>query len=134
MRIVHITLFHRPLDSRIFWRECRTLAKAGHEVSLIAPDADCSIQQRVHFYGLLSGGPPGGIRNRLWQSLRRGWQAIPIAKSLRADVGLVLFHPRPEHQAAYPNKLFEYMAAGLQATYAALKIDLYSPQRASHGH
>ena len=86
MRIAHITLFHRPLDSRIFWRECRTLAKAGHEVSLIAPDADCSIQQGVHFHGLVSGGPPGGIGNRLWQSLRRGWQAVRIAKSLRADV------------------------------------------------
>lgn len=86
MRIVLITLFHRLLDSRIFWRECRTLAKAGHEVALIAPDADRSIQQGVHFYGFVSGGPPGGIGNRLWQSLRRGWQAVRISRSLRADV------------------------------------------------
>ncbi|WP_052754476.1 glycosyltransferase [Calothrix sp. 336/3] len=44
-----------------------------------------------------------------------GWQ--PREKLVqylgKAQVGLVVFHPQTDHLAALPNKLFEYMAAGL---------------------
>ena len=44
-----------------------------------------------------------------------GWQARPeLARHLaQARVGLVLYLPEPNHIAAQPNKLFEYMSAGL---------------------
>ena len=39
--------------------------------------------------------------------------AAVVPMLAEARLGLVLFHPRPNHMSAQPNKLFEYMAAGL---------------------
>lgn len=36
-RIVHLATTHRPRDPRIFQKECRTLAAAGHEVVYVVP-------------------------------------------------------------------------------------------------
>ena len=45
----------------------------------------------------------------------KGWQprsALPALME-NARAGIVLFHPEPNHVEAMPNKLFEYMSAGL---------------------
>ena len=34
-KVCHITTVHRPFDTRIFYKECISLAKAGFEVYLV---------------------------------------------------------------------------------------------------
>jgi glycosyltransferase involved in cell wall biosynthesis len=51
-----------------------------------------------------------------WSRVRAlGWQSRGGVDDVlaRARAGLVLFHPAPNHLAAQPNKLFEYMSAGV---------------------
>lgn len=51
-----------------------------------------------------------------WSRVRyHGWASRPdVARMLgRVRAGVVLLHPEPNYMEAYPNKMFEYMAAGL---------------------
>lgn len=51
-----------------------------------------------------------------WQQVEfLGWQSRQsvVQHLAQSKVGLVLFHPKRDHLEALPNKLFEYMAAGL---------------------
>jgi glycosyltransferase involved in cell wall biosynthesis len=51
-----------------------------------------------------------------WQKVvSHGWADRPTVSSIlgRCRAGLVLYYPEPNHVRAQPNKLFEYMAAGL---------------------
>jgi glycosyltransferase involved in cell wall biosynthesis len=80
MRIGHIST-HRPLDVRIFHKECRTLATQGYEVHLVVPNAPAGSIDGVHFHSV---EPATGPRlARIYRRLKRAYTA---AAALNADI------------------------------------------------
>lgn len=46
-KICHLTSVHPPYDIRIFYKECISLAKVGHNVTLIAPNANRETREEI---------------------------------------------------------------------------------------
>lgn len=76
-RIVHCTSVHPPFDTRIFWKECRTLASAGFDVVLIAPDAPSFEEGRIR---LVAHPAP---RSRLGRVVATPLRILRLAVSAR---------------------------------------------------
>lgn len=49
---VHLTSTHRPFDTRVFQKECRSLAKAGYRVTLIVPHTEDLVVDGVQIRAL----------------------------------------------------------------------------------
>lgn len=52
MKVVHLTSVHKSNDVRIFLKECLTLAEAGLDVSIVAPNAEDRVERGVRIYGV----------------------------------------------------------------------------------
>lgn len=84
MNVCHVTSVHRPFDTRIFHRECTSVAQAGHNVTLIAPcDLDEGIIDGIHLIPLPEVDRRYE-RPRLWR------QIVRTVRDLRPDI--VHFH------------------------------------------
>jgi glycosyltransferase involved in cell wall biosynthesis len=86
-KIVHLSTAHRPSDTRIFRKECRTLVGAGYEVVLIVPHgtrrrAAEEIVEGVRIRGV---PPPAG---RIERICRTTWQVYRAA----VDEDAALYH------------------------------------------
>lgn len=79
-KVVHVTSVHPALDNRILFKECRSLARAGHEVVLIAPhDADEVVDGvRIRAFPRAHG--------RLARMTRGVRAALRLCREERADV------------------------------------------------
>jgi glycosyltransferase involved in cell wall biosynthesis len=82
VRVVHLSTLHGALDVRIFHKECRTLAAAGHDVHYLVADAPGAPLDGVRFHGLFRPATrfrPARVLTRLLGVYRR-------AAALRGDV------------------------------------------------
>ncbi|WP_339213224.1 glycosyltransferase [Ornithinibacillus sp. FSL M8-0202] len=80
-RVVHLTTVHHPYDPRIFHKECKSLAKAGFDVTLIAQEAEeASSTGDINHIKLKKYG------SRLKRMILGTIDAYRKAKKLNADV------------------------------------------------
>ncbi|RME46148.1 MAG: glycosyltransferase [Chloroflexi bacterium] len=79
-KVVHITSAHPATDTRIFYKECSTLAKHGYEVVLVAAGAENRIDQGVR----ISGVPK--MRGRVGRMTATARRVVGAAVSEHADL------------------------------------------------
>jgi len=82
--VVHITTVHPPFDARIFYKECRTLAKAGFHVTLIARHDRNEVVNGIHIRCL------PGSKSRLARIFGLSWRAFRQAR--REHAAIYHFH------------------------------------------
>jgi len=80
LKVVHLSSAHEAGDTRILYKECKSLADAGHDVTLLAKHPDDAIVSGVKIKALR------GNKNR-WQRWTTGlWRVCHHARRLRADL------------------------------------------------
>jgi hypothetical protein len=82
--ICHISTVHTPFDVRIYYRECCSLAKAGHTVYLIAPSEKADGANGVNII------PIKKVKNRFLRMLFMPW--IAMATALKTQACLYHYH------------------------------------------
>lgn len=103
MKICHLTTVHKPEDIRIFVKECQSLAKAGHDVTLLVANGPT-----YEKYGVRIVGVPIEASNRL-KRMANGIRAM-IHAALALDADVYHFHDP------------ELMIAGLSLTKHGKKV------------
>lgn len=83
--VVHLTSAHPRYDTRIFLKECRSLALAGYKVSLVVADGrGDEVKEQV---AILDVGKPAGRLGRMFSTTR----AI-FSKAVEMDADVYHFH------------------------------------------
>ncbi len=85
VRVVHTGTRHHALDTRIFQKECRSLAAYGYDVHLLIPDPPHETLAGVHFHRAIKTQRRGLCRS-LYLCLKSSLDTYRKARSLRADV------------------------------------------------
>jgi Glycosyltransferase Family 4 len=77
MRITHVSIVHKPLDTRIFHKQCRALASAGYDVHLLVGGPPEREVHGVRLHPLAADGlrPPARQQwTRLFRAAMHMWR------------------------------------------------------------
>jgi glycosyltransferase involved in cell wall biosynthesis len=78
--VVHATTNHQPYDTRVFLKECRSLAAAGYDVCLVVPHDTAEVRDGVRIEPLPK---PDGRRARMTRTV---WHAYRRVLALSPDI------------------------------------------------
>lgn len=82
MRVTHISIIHRPFDTRIFHKECRAMVQDGYEVHLVVGGSPAAQIDGVHLHAV-AGDPSRPPLRRQWKrQLRATWWAFRLRPSI----------------------------------------------------
>lgn len=82
VKVVHFTSVHSAFDLRIFSKECRSLARAGFEVTIVAPHAKDEVVDDVRIKAVRPAAEGGRLR-RMTLTV---WSVLREALALNADI------------------------------------------------
>lgn len=84
MKVAHLTSVHGPFDTRIFHKQCQSLASAGYETHLVVSGDIGDTVNGVHLHGVARGGSRA---SRMLMTVRRVYQA-----ALEVDAAIYHLH------------------------------------------
>ena len=79
-KVTHISTVHKPYDTRIFVKECSSLAKLGFEVSLLVPIEKPEIKNQVNIF------PLPKFKSKFFRTLFSWIPAFFKAYKLKSDI------------------------------------------------
>ncbi|WP_436795762.1 glycosyltransferase family 4 protein [Actinospongicola halichondriae] len=82
--VLHLSSAHPPFDTRIFHKECRTLAEAGYDVSLAVPGDEAGLHDGVR---LIPVKKASNRRQRVITTQRHLWRI-----AMASDADILHFH------------------------------------------